>query len=270
MKSGALRRVSLFALVLLITAVFAWADFSLRTNLRPAATFSGIVLFVLVLALTAFNARKKLPFLPLAKASTWMQCHIYAGWLSVFLFLIHTGLRLPRGPLETTLALLFLAVSLSGFVGLALSRVLPARMTLHGEPLIFERIPAMRTALKQQVEDIVVRSLSVTRSSTIADFYEQRLRDYFERTRNHWSHLVANRQPLHSLTSQIQDLDRFCNAEERRIMDDIQDLVRRKDNLDFQRVNQGALKGWLLVHIPLTYALIAFAAVHGVLAWRFH
>ena len=52
-------------------------------------------------------------------------------------------------------------------------------------------------------------------------------------------------------------------------MTQLAEFVRAKDNLDFQRAVQGMLKGWLFVHIPLTYALLLFAAVHGLLAWRF-
>ena len=46
------------------------------------AMYTGWLLLALVLGLTFFNARKKLPFLPLLSASTWLQAHIYLGWLA--------------------------------------------------------------------------------------------------------------------------------------------------------------------------------------------
>jgi len=76
-------------------------------------------------------------------------------------------------------------------------------------------------------------------------------------------------KPLHQLLSELDALDRYLNAEERETMTQLAEFVRAKDNLDFQRAVQGMLKGWLFVHIPLTYALLLFAAVHGLLAWRF-
>ena len=42
-----------------------------------------------------------------------------------------------------------------------------------------------------------------------------------------------------------------------------------KDQLDFHQAMQGLLKGWLFVHIPLTYALLLFALVHLVLVYAF-
>ena len=65
------------------------------------------LILALVLALTLFNARKKLPFLPLASAATWMQIHIYLGWFSIFVFLLHIHFRVPHGLLEATLAGVF-------------------------------------------------------------------------------------------------------------------------------------------------------------------
>ena len=57
----------------------------------------GVLLLFLVLALALFNARKKLPFLPLMKAATWLQIHIYAGWFCLFVFLLHIRFRIPSG-----------------------------------------------------------------------------------------------------------------------------------------------------------------------------
>ena len=50
-----------------------------RVALRPVATYSGWLLLALLLGLTFFNARKKLPFVPLLSASHWLQAHIYLG-----------------------------------------------------------------------------------------------------------------------------------------------------------------------------------------------
>jgi hypothetical protein len=229
---------------------------------------SGLTLFAVVVLLTLFNARKKLPFLPLLRASTWMQVHIYAGLFSCVLFGLHVGWRMPRGTFETILAVLFFLVSVSGVLGLAVSRWTPGRLTVHGENVIFERIPAFRTMLRHEVEEMVVASVTKTQSLTIADFYEQRLRSYFSARRFTWSHLTGYGKRLFSLLAEIQALDRYLSAEERTIMAQIVERIRAKDNLDFQQVHQGLLKGWLFVHIPLTYSMIVLGAVHGVLAWK--
>jgi len=250
-------------------ALLVWLlDYALRVHLRRAGLVTGLMLFAVVILLTLFNARKKLPFLPLLRASAWMQVHIYVGLLSCVLFLLHAGWRIPRGGLETALALLFYLVSASGVAGLAISRWLPSRMTLLGENVIFERIGALRTAVRCEVEEIVVESVAKTQSSTIADFYELKLRKYFSRRCFFWHHIAGYGEPLFKLLSEVQAVDRYLNAEERGIMTRIVEQIHVKNNLDYQQARQGLLKSWLFVHIPLTYSMILVAVVHGYLAWK--
>lgn len=246
-----------------------WLDRVLRVQLRPAALISGGALLALVVVLASFNARKKLPFLPLFSAAVWMQTHIYGGLLAAFAYFLHAGFRLPSGPLEVTVAVLFWLVTLSGVLGLILSRIAPARLTLRGGNVTYEQIPALREGLRREVEDLVVRSLPETRSSTLADFYQQRLREHFAGPRNFWSHAWGNQKPLHRLLARIRDVDRYLNAAEREFMARIAEQVRRKDDLDAQQATQTLLRGWLFAHIPLSLALLIFALVHGLLAWMF-
>ena len=264
-----LKRSFGFTLLFLITAGCVWIDYSLKVSLQPAAQISGLLLFGVLLVLTAFNARKKLPFLPLWRAATWLRFHVYAGWFSVALFLMHVDFRLPAGGLEVTVAVLFVLVALSGVIGHVLSRVLPARLTVHGENLVFERIPAYRQELRREVEAMVLKAVEAIGSTTISDFYEERLAAYFARPCNCGSHLFGSPKPLHALLERIDALERFLNPAEREVMAEIAERVRAKDNLDFQWYLQGVLKLWLFVHIPLTYGLLILAAAHGMLAWKF-
>ena len=261
------RGLALFLLTILAGGGCWVVNYALTVQLHRAKVFSGCALLTLLLLLTLFNARKKLPFLPLLKAATWMRLHIFAGLLSGFLFCLHLHGRIPQGILEATLAVLYVVVAASGFVGLALSRWLPARLTIHGENLIYERIPALRAAVHHQVEELVEQSLATTHSSTIADFYESRLRWYFARPRFLCAHLLGYRQSLFTLLEEVAALDRFLDASERNIMGQIVVLINTKDNLDFQLAGQRLLKLWLFVHIPVTYGLLLFALLHAVLAF---
>ncbi len=264
------RRRSLFLLILAVaTVLYAWAHLSLETRLLPAARGSGILLFVLTCGLALFNARKKLPFIPLMSATTWMQVHIYAGFFAALVFLFHTGFRAPTGGLEIVTYVLFAAVALSGVFGLALSRFLPPRLTAHGENVVFERIPGMIVSLRREVEQLIVAAEARTHSTTIAEFYEARLAGFFARPRHLWSHLVSSPKPLNSLLERIDALDRYLDEDERETSARIAGLVRAKSNLDHQWHLQGLLKVWLFAHIPLSFALLLFAAIHGWIAWRF-
>lgn len=268
MKLSSRRELSI-VLLLLLSIAFAFVDYALTSHLRRAAVFSGSILLAVTLLLTLFNARKKLPFLPLMRASTWMQFHIYAGYLAVVLFGIHVRWRIPRGHFEAILALLFLAVALSGVLGIFLSRWMPPRLAVYGESVIFERIPALRMKVRKEAEDLVVESVAATHSSTLADFYERKLRDFFARPHAIGRHLVGNQKSLFRLLSEVEALDRYLNPREREIVAQLTGLIRAKDNLDHQLAGMGALKGWLFVHIPLTYAMILLAFGHAILAWSF-
>ena len=238
----------------------------LRAALRPDAIYTGLLLFFLVLGLALFNTRKKLPFLPLVKAATWLQIHIYAGWFCLFVFLLHIRFRVPSGALESTLALVFCIVILSGFFGLYISRQLPPRMARSGEALLYERIPAFRLRIQNEVEDLVRQAERETESSTIGDFYVQYLRDFFTEQPNAFYALGRAGRKWHALYAETSALDRYLNEREKEIAKKIRDWLETKRNLDFQYAAQRLLRIWLFVHIPFTYSLILLGLVHGIVA----
>ncbi len=260
------RRIGLsLGLVLLSAAVFfVWRVG--RAALRPDGIYTGLLLFFLILGLTLFNARKKLPFLPLIRASVWLQIHIYAGWFCLFVFLLHVRFRLPQGAFESTLALVFWVVMLSGFFGLFISRDLPPRMARSGEPLLYERIPGFRLRIQREVEELVRQAERETESSTLGTFYVQYLRDFFVHRPSAFSALRRGERKWHALLAETNALDRYLNDREKAIALELRDWIETKQNLDFQDAAQRLLKFWLFVHIPFTYSLILLGLAHGIVA----
>jgi hypothetical protein len=269
MKSFATRRFIAIGLLAALIALAFLADFGLRHSLRPAALYSGLVLMAVLLLLTAFNMRKRLTFLPALTASTWMQIHIYTGWFSIAGYLIHAGFALPNGPLELALAILFWLVALSGIWGLYMSRAFPSQLRMEGENVIFERIPIMRAKLRTRCEEIIMETSQRSESTALPDIYERSLRQFFEGPRDIRSHAIGSRQAPRTFLAEIEDTYRYLSEDERAAMGTITELVRAKQNLDYQWVRQGMLKLWLFIHIPLTYGLILVAIAHGLIAWRF-
>ena len=49
----------------------------------------------------------------------------------------------------------------------------------------------------------------------------------------------------------------------------IKKLVVEKDRLDFARVYLGLTKGWLFVHVPVTYALMVLMVLHVLVVYAF-
>ena len=52
-------------------------------------------------------------------------------------------------------------------------------------------------------------------------------------------------------------------------IDDLENICEEKRELDQQTRYHRILHGWLLVHIPLSYALLLLGAVHAVVALRY-
>jgi hypothetical protein len=228
---------------------------------------TGWVLFAVMVLLTIYNARKKLPFLPLGTSETWLQIHIYGGFFTVLLFAIHLNFRPPHGWFDIVLASLFGIVSVSGIVGLVLTRVLPGRLSTRGGEVIYEKIPALRHDLQQQAEALALGEKDT--SPAIAEFYARRLADFFSGPKNFWMHLFESSRPLNDLMAELNDLRRFLKENERATLEKLTQLVRQKDGLDYHLALQSALKLWLFVHIPFTYSLMLFTLAHIVLVFAF-
>ena len=264
------RRLINSCLLLAAGGVFWALQNHYALGLRSTALLSGAVLFGSCLVLALFNARKKLPFIPLLRASTWTQFHIYAGWFAVAVFFVHAGWRVPTGRFEVALYIMFCAVALSGIVGLFISRIYPSRLRMHGENLIYERIPALRQQLQKDAEQIIWKSVNETKSFTLAKYYESKLKDYFAVQKNTGAHLLGSEKSVNELIEELNQLQRYMVVSERAFLAEIIECVRAKDNLDMQVTCQGVLKYWLFVHIPLTFSLLLMALLHGLLALAFN
>ncbi len=263
------RRRWALTLTALVVGAMSIALYRRSLTLNDTAFLSGWALAGVLLFLTLYNARKKLTYPPLLKSSTWLQLHVYVGLISIALFLLHVGFRVPDGAFEITLTALFAALALSGLLGIYLTRALPRGMTVRGPEVLYERIPVYRRELGERAEELVVRCSEQTRSTTLADFYQDRLVYFFRRHRNFWRHLYQSQRPLQHLLHDLRSLDRYFNDEERRVANELTELIEAKDTLDHHYSQQGVLKRWLFVHVPLTYALLVFVVVHAVLVHAF-
>lgn len=253
----------------LLAAILASVTVVYDISLRDSSFLTGWLLVGGIAFLAIYNARKKLPFLPLGRSAIWLQAHVYTGLMVVLVFLLHTSFALPNGPIEVSLWVLFVVVAGSGVIGIALSRGLARFLHLHGERIIFERIPVFRARLAEEVRDLAQKSVSDIASSTIAHYYATCLHDYFRAPQHFFAHLVRSQEPLLRMRREIKSLERYLDQRGKEILAEIESRVVAKNNLDFQFALQLVLKLWLFVHIPLTYGLILFAAVHIVLVYAF-
>jgi hypothetical protein len=262
------RRATHFAVFATISLVLVLSVRALSTHLYNTSLMTGWSLLALVVALAFFNARKKLPFIPMGRASAWLQFHLYAGMLAVVMFLLHLHGRI-NGALQTTLAVLFVLVVCSGAIGILLSRDYARRLTSRGQEVIFERIPALRRRIRDRAEELILTSVTEQGSTALADFYAHRLVPYLDGPRNTWRHLFESKRPQSTWSEEFAALDRYLSDSERDWARELSELVLMKDDLDYHYALQGALKLWLFVHVPLTYVMLILGVFHGLLAQAF-
>jgi len=230
---------------------------------------SGWILLFGIVVLTLFNARKKLPFVRLWTASSWLQLHLYAGVFLLIIFFFHIDFTVPQGGLDVLLSTLFGIISLSGILGIFLSRKLSAELADSQETVVFERIPGLVLQAKEAVEDLILQGVETSGSTTLDDFYRQQLSPFFAAPSPILSRLLYRKSPAHELLQVIDYLSYSVSANEQKVVAEIADWIKFKQKLDWQYTRQGILKYWLFVHIPVAYTLLVILVLHVIVVHAF-
>lgn len=270
MMSFVARRTLGIGLVIVVCAILVTVENLAQAHIGYTAHRSGWMLLGLIVFLALYNVRKAVPFLPLGSSRLWLQLHIYIGLLTGVVFAVHIGFSVPNGVFECLLTLVYLSVILSGLTGLYMTRSFPARLTMLGNEVIFEQIPVVRRELQERIESLVLVDGPNTEPSAIAEFYRSHVHPFLLTHCDLTTQLTRGTGARwHHLSRAIEDQNRYLDDDERRILDQVREHAHRKFQLDTQYALQGALKVWLFLHIPATWALLVFAFFHSILvhAW---
>lgn len=235
----------------------------------------GIAAFALMAFAGLLGARRKFPALRLGRPEMWMRAHLWLGLLLVPLVFFHAGFRFG-GTMTVVLLVLLILVTLSGVLGLVLQQILPRIMTLR-VPMetIYGQIDHVLEQLLTSAEIQVTALVGALGyappgqpltegSAPLKKFYLEQIRPFLEEGR-HASPLASAAQSTMAFTTvrallppalhpPLKDLELKC--EERR-------------QLAAQVRLHHWLHGWLLVHVPLSYALLLLSAVHAVQSLRY-
>jgi hypothetical protein len=264
------RRIRNFGLVGLSALVLGGMYWRLPVHdWKTAAVFSGWLLFALMVCLVLFNIRKKLPFLPLLSAASWLQFHIYAGSFAAGIFVVHTQYRIPGGAFSRLLWWSFVTLAASGLIGIFLDRLLPARIRNLGEPVLFERIPSFRATLAAEVETLAAKSVRELGTLVIADLYVQRIEPFLTESGFMLSHVLGARRSCARLLRELRAAERYLSPAGRDTLGQIEERVIAKDALDYQYAIHAVLKGWLFIHVPIAFAILPMVGAHIVLFYAF-
>lgn len=263
------RRWAALTVTALVIAAIGYAYAQVEPFYPRHPYLSGWVLFAVMLLLTFFNLRKKVPFLRLGSTGLWLQIHIYVGLISGALFLVHTGFSWPHGLLNQIIAVSFLIVFVTGVIGLWISRAFPQRLTVAGFETPFERMPHVRHQLRQSAESLVLQGADGQTSSVIAEFYTNKLGLFFTKHENFLAHLQRSRTAQAAHAAQFEEAQRYARKNEQELLQKLADLVEQKHLLDYQYALQLTLRVWLFAHIPLSYSLLILSIAHILIVYSF-
>jgi len=246
----------------------AWKQWR-EAGLSSTSFDTGYVLLAAILFLALYNFRKKLPVLPWTTSAGWLQLHLYVGVSTAILLGLHVDWRVPNGIFETILTSLYLATFTSGLIGIYWTRTLPRKLTRVSEEVIYERIPMLRSQVRDRAEQAVLETVRSSGATTLGEFYSDRLHEFFQQPRGLRYFLRPDNRLRRQLLAELTEVKRYLSEPERKTCEQLFAWIRRRDDLDYHEALQWRLKAWLFVHIGLTYPLVAVACVHGLLAHLF-
>jgi hypothetical protein len=264
-------------LIVAISGGFFWLVWIYGNGLRDPRYLDGWVLAGGMGLQLYFHIAIKTSSLAPKSASRWRKIHIFVGYLLIAAFIAHCDFSLPDTRFEWALWAVFVLVTLSGIFGTYLEWFLKAKQAID-ESVGYDRIPARRAELARDVQAAVAKSDPAAAAialpapphdAWITELYTTRLRAFFQGQRNFTAHLMGSQRPLKRLTDEIDNLSRYVDQRSQEKLAAIKNLVIEKDRLDFARVYLGLAKGWLFVHVPLTYALIVLTVLHVLVVYSF-
>lgn len=291
------------SLIVLVLGSLLYVPYALRSvtgvsgGSVPGLLYAGVGSAMMIFA-GLLGARKKYRIWRVGRATWWMRAHLWIGFLSFPLILFHAGFSLGNGALTRILMVLFLVVFVSGILGAVFQHFMP-RMITERVPMetIYEQIDRVigqladeagaivgeiGAAVEQQIEQAEdmdellqkpgtkgkTSALTVPDervSKKITTFFEAQMKPYL--TSRH-----LRKTPLADpvqASAAFQQLKVLVPQNLWTKLDDLQNICEEKRELERQRRLHKILHGWLLFHIPASYALLLLGAVHAVVALRY-
>jgi len=303
---GHLRWVGICLGVLLV-ATAVYIPYHLRSLNGPSGgsligLVYGFIGYGLMLFAGALGVRTRRPTWRFGRAETWLKGHVWLALLAYPLIYFHAGFAFG-GPLTVALMVLFTIVTVSGLVGVVLQGILPRMMT-ERVPLetIFEQVDNVLNQIRGEADHVVkavadpeqasvdaaaatvgrrpppsarraqVRAQIGTASApteeaqALREFYENEVRPYlYDRAGRAASSLNSPSKAavvFAQLRTRVPD-------ELHHVVDDLQAICEERRQLRVQTGLHYWLHAWLLVHVPLSIALLLLSAAHAVLALRY-
>lgn len=258
------RIVVLLTIAILIIFWISVSD--AERSLEDPASTSGWFLIASFVLLCIYGLRKRLPFLPLGKTSTWLMLHLATGWISGFMFLVHTEYRFPTGNFEILLWSGYAFLLVSGIGGWILMRQIPQPLHDSQEAILPARIPHEIAQIRDEADQQMTGLSKTGSDSTFDQVYIELLRPFLFQGPGIFPQGRGGNQYIPLLLEQQYSI-RFnpANIDSNSSQEQILELVAKKARLDRQQRLHLWMRGWLLIHLPLTGAMLLIILLHVLL-----
>jgi hypothetical protein len=308
MRIDETHRVWLIVSVLILaasTAVYVLYALSAPHGPRGGSALGlvfGITGYAFMIYAGLLGARKKVPVWRLGRAQAWMRGHLWLGLLALPLILFHGGFHFG-GLLTSILLWLLIITVVSGVFGAILQHYLPKFM-FERVPMetIYDEIDRVRDQLRAEAEAFVadlsggvpepvaielvpeggIRAggftamrprgggggqygLTEEEAEPIRSFYETELLPFLQNPDAPGSRLAEDIRATAAFTK----LRMLVPPAVHPVVANIENLCEEERQLTRQARLHRLLHVWLLVHIPLSLALLLLSAFHAVIALRY-
>ncbi len=286
--------------VTLLMAVGAGAAYvyAAITSHRPPAgdTWVGMVLgiiaYLFILFAGSLGARRKVLLLRIGSMSCWMKGHLWLGLLALPLVLLHGAFSFG-GTLTTVIMVLLIIIVVSGVSGAILQHVMPKSMSAEfPNEFTYDQIDRLLTLMRVEAYTLVAGQCGAIAEADMereeAVRHTGKALEKIEKTteqplpgRDELKHFYVNevrpylRQPQSSKMSLALTLRAEFMFEKLRLdvdpaLHDVVQALARMCHEIRESVQQGRrhrlLHAWLVIHVPLSMALLVLMTVHAVVA----
>ncbi len=195
--------------------------------------------------------------LRLGRSRTWLRVHVVGGTLFLLLVLMHTGFLLPQGGLAWVLWLLSVWTAGTGMIGLGLQKWLPRALASLTTEINYDRIPALVEEVRKRAEDLAQES-----SEPVRALFARQLAAQLAEPRRRLSAFVDAPGRDATTARAFEYLRGLVADDERERLNELEELVRTKCEIDTHYTLQHALRIWLYFHVPPSLALLGAVLIH--------
>jgi hypothetical protein len=253
-----------------LTAAYVWLYRRAPGGLTggsPVGLWNAVIGSLLMVFAGLLPALRRVPsWWWIGSRQAWLRGHIWLGLLSGVVILCHSGFRWG-GWLEIALWIVLMTVLASGVLGLLAQHVLPRLLTTRvPAEAPFEQIPHLCLTMRKKADDLVDGLCGTDQKDdglgSLRRFYEDEVRPFLAPEFRRASPL-ADPLRAEAAFARLRALPALAAGEPLTTLAALCD--ERRQLGEQQRVHYW-LHAWLLVHVPLSGALLVLGGAHAVLS----